>query len=253
MTWGLVGALVAVAVWAWPGRAHRPSGLSPRASGGAWAPARHRPGVGLIMARLRHPDRAEGLAREAAYCEMLALALRAGLPPPAALEIADPSHPPDAGGPTRGGRLLRLAWEQSESLGTPLAEAVATCAEARQADHDHELRRRAASAGPRASMILLTALPVVGPLLATLAGLGPDVTDPVVAGMVAAGVAATGLGWWWARALLARADRPVLVVRAQAADQHGRTGRPVVVERARGIVRVGPARPPDVERGGRSS
>jgi tight adherence protein B len=237
MTVAVVTALVVLAVLAWPG----PPSLSamptlpadPRApdqvhglwmDGGAAAPSSSvRTRVIALVRRLRPPDRADALAAEAAYCEMLALALRAGLSPTAALEIADPGqrlpavHPdglPGASQPQRGGRLLALAWAQSEELGTPLADAVATCAAARQADHGHELRRRSASAGPRASMQLLTALPVLGPGLATLVGLGPDLADPVVVGMLLAGFGATTLGWWWARRLVARADLPVRVARA---------------------------------------
>jgi Flp pilus assembly protein TadB len=63
-------------------------------------------------------------------------------------------------------------------------------------------------------MQLLTALPVAGPGLATLVGLGPDLGDPVVEAMLVAGFGATALGWWWARRLVARADLPVRVARA---------------------------------------
>ena len=183
-----------------------------------------------LRRRLTRVDRAVALAEEAAYCEMLALGLRAGLPSPAALAIADGGARPDGGAPTRGGRLLALAWAQSEALGTPLADAVETCAAARQADHDHELERRSAASGPKASMWLLTALPVAGPALATLVGLGPQVGDPVVVGMLAAGLGATASGWWWARSLIARAERPVRVHRP---DQGRRLGsvRPVRLRR----------------------
>jgi tight adherence protein B len=225
MTPVLVAALLALARVVWPSRT---VGVSTEPSRATWASA---PGptvprrIAGILARLRQRDLAGDLAADAAYCEMLALALRAGLSPPDALAIADPGgrgrpdhDGPDApagpGVPARGGRLLRLAWAQSEALGTPLAEAVSACAAARQADHDHELRRGAANAGPRASMLLLTALPVLGPVLAAVVGLGPDLADPVVVVMLAAGFGATAFGWWWARRLVARADRPVRVARA---------------------------------------
>lgn len=237
MTVALVAALVVLAVLAWPGprslsimpaptskirapdQVHGPWTAGGAAGRGSSARTRSM----AVLRRLRSSDRADVLAAEAAYCEMLALALRAGLSPPAALEIADPDRRlagvrpdglPDASDPQRGGGLLALAWAQSEALGTPLADAVATCAAARQADHGHELRRRAASAGPRASMQLLTALPVVGPGLATLVGLGPDLGDPAVIAMLLAGFAATALGWWWAHRLVARAELPVRVARA---------------------------------------
>ncbi len=217
MTTLFVAWLVTCAALLWPRRRlpWLPDGPTPgagRPTGrGDASPVLAR--IPALAARLRAPDRAERLAEEAAYAELLALALRAGLPPSAALSIADPDHPPARAEPLRGGALLARAWAQSEALGTPMAEAVATCAAARQSDHDHELRRRAAAAGPRASMLVLTALPVAGPLLASLVGLGPQVDDPVVLGLLCSGFGATACGWWWARRLVARADRPVRVAR----------------------------------------
>ena len=238
MTAALVPAMVALAVVLWPMATRRrlaPPGRGPggpseadASSGGGQRSVARR--LVELRRRLTSVDRAVALAEEAAYCEMLALGLRAGLPSPAALAIADGGARPDGGAPTRGGRLLALAWAQSEALGTPLADAVETCAAARQADHDHELERRSAASGPKASMWLLTALPVAGPALATLVGLGPQVGDPVVVGMLAAGLGATASGWWWARSLIARAERPVRVHRP---DQGRRLGsvRPVRLRR----------------------
>lgn len=201
-----MAALIALAVLLWPRRPTGSLGTQPTLSD-------LRSRLSTAVARIRGPDAASDLAVDAAYCELLALALRAGLPAPAALQVAadagvDERDGDRAAGPLRGGHLLQLAWAQSQVLGTPLADAVSICAGARQADHDHELRRRAAASGPQASMLLLTALPTVGPLLAAAVGLGPDLGDPLVLMMLAAGYTATALGWWWARSIIRRAGRP---------------------------------------------
>jgi tight adherence protein B len=65
-------------------------------------------------------------------------------------------------------------------------------------------------AGPRASMMLLSALPLAGPAAALLVGLTPGrLYDSAASRLLgAAGLLLTALGWWWARGLLRRARRP---------------------------------------------
>ena len=66
-------------------------------------------------------------------------------------------------------------------------------------------------AGPRASMVLLSALPLAGPAAALLVGLPPGrLYDSVAARRCSrvVGLLLTAVGWWWARGLLRRARRP---------------------------------------------
>ena len=74
-------------------------------------------------------------------------------------------------------------------------------------------RRVLLAAGPRASMWLLTVLPLSGPLVAVLLGLPLAEVYGSAPAMVAAavGLVLTCLGWSWSRALLRRALRPALV------------------------------------------
>ena len=59
-------------------------------------------------------------------------------------------------------------------------------------------------------MVLLSALPLVGPAAALLVGLPPSrLYDSVAARVLGAvGLLLTAVGWWWARGLLRRAQRP---------------------------------------------
>ena len=69
------------------------------------------------------------------------------------------------------------------------------------------------AAGPRASMWLLTLLPLTGPLVAVVLGLPVvEVYGSATAGAAAlVGLCLTGSGWLWSRRLLGRALRPAVV------------------------------------------
>ncbi len=137
-----------------------------------------------------------------------------GDPPSEAAVSMPPVRGPSATPSSRGedpSRLLLVAWWMSRERGSPLTAVVATCARTLRAVEGADRRRRAAEAGPRASMWLLTALPLVGPGVAALAGV--DLREAYgtapAAVACAAGVGLTVAGWWWARRLLAAATRPV--------------------------------------------
>lgn len=116
--------------------------------------------------------------------------------------------------PERGGAdgvdVLVRAWRLSEDVGAAASTTTAAAAavlRSRAAD-----RRRAATlvAGPRASMWLLTALPLLGPVLGLLAGVGPGrlYGSPLARTSALVGVLFAAVGWLWARRLLRRAQRP---------------------------------------------
>ncbi|MBM6404588.1 hypothetical protein JQN72_10085 [Phycicoccus sp. CSK15P-2] len=107
-------------------------------------------------------------------------------------------------------RVLARAWRLSEDTGAAASHTTAAAAaaiRAREADH---ARTRAALAGPRTSMRLLSGLPLVGPVLAALVGLDPMTLYASTPARlsVAAGLVATCAGWLWGRAVVRRAARP---------------------------------------------
>lgn len=106
--------------------------------------------------------------------------------------------------------FLATAWQLTDEFGVAAAPAARTAAQVLRERAAAHQRRTVLAAGPRASMWLLTLLPLSGPVVTVLLGL------PV--GRVYAGVAAltttivglvlTGAGWLWSRRLLRRALRP---------------------------------------------
>lgn len=115
--------------------------------------------------------------------------------------------------------LLVAAWRLAEEVGAPAAGVTGAAAEAVREGRASRERAEVVVAGPRTSMWLLTALPLLGPVGGALVGLGPDRLYASGAARVVAlaGVLLTTAGWWWARTVLARAARP------------GTTGDPVAV------------------------
>lgn len=106
--------------------------------------------------------------------------------------------------------LLTAAWRLAEDVGCGAADVTAAAAGAVRGRRAADERAAVVAAGPRASMWLLTALPLVGPLAGALVGVGPERLYGSAAGRWAAvaGLAFTAVGWWWSHTLLARARRP---------------------------------------------
>ena len=197
--------------------------------------------------------RRRGRAAERAATEMLDLldalapALRAGLPPVAALrlvtragatsgsrsvttwpsgtgavdELADAAAQGGPLAPTWSAyadalsssdlRLVAAAWSLCDALGSPLAPTVATVADVVRRRRAVRHRIAAASAGPRATMRVLTALPLTGPLVALAVGVSPGdlYAEPAGAGSLVVGLVLLLLGRLWAgRLVLAVAAEP---------------------------------------------
>ncbi len=106
--------------------------------------------------------------------------------------------------------LLVAAWRLAEETGATASTVTAAAAGSIRGRREARDRADVVVAGPRASMRLLSALPLVGPVAGTLVGMGPDRLYASVASRVLAlaGVALTVGGWWWARRMLRRASRP---------------------------------------------
>ncbi|MGG5259732.1 hypothetical protein [Phycicoccus avicenniae] len=149
-------------------------------------------------------------------------AVRAGAPwlaerlAPAAVDgsgvagcLAEP--PPDVARAHRADlEVLGRAWRLSEDAGVAASRTTAGAAAAIRGRVAARERVGAALAGPRASMALLTALPLAGPFVGLLLGVSPSALYGSVPARAAAvlGVLLTVAGWAWGRRLVRRSLRP---------------------------------------------
>jgi tight adherence protein B len=156
--------------------------------------------------------------------DALAPALRAGLPPVAALRLVTSTAPPGrlalgelheaaARGEPLGStwsacaeavdsddlRFVAAAWTLCDTLGSPIAPTVSTIAAMVRRRRAVRQRIAAALAGPQATMRVLTALPLTGPLLALAVGVSPAdlYAQPSAAASVATGLVLLVLGRAW--------------------------------------------------------
>ena len=111
--------------------------------------------------------------------------------------------------------LLAQAWSLTEDIGAPLAQAVRTTAGLLEARIAHERRLAAAVAGAKATVNLLTVLPIAGPLLALVLGIGPSELfggSRLTQGSLLLGLCLAGIGRWWVRWMVRAVARgPVIV------------------------------------------
>lgn len=106
--------------------------------------------------------------------------------------------------------FLSGAWSLSERLGSPLAPTMSTAAEVMRGRLAVQRRVDAASSGPRATMMMLTLLPVAGLCAGLAFGVPPwEVVSHsrVTMASVAMGLVLTCVGWWLCRTVLARSLR----------------------------------------------
>lgn len=107
-------------------------------------------------------------------------------------------------------RFLAGAWSLSERLGAPLAPALEVATDSMRSALAVQGRIGTASAGPRATMVMLTGLPVLGLLAGVSFGAWPWQVlsaSPVAALSAGIGMLLTGFGWWLGSRILARAGR----------------------------------------------
>jgi tight adherence protein B len=138
-------------------------------------------------------------------------ALSAGRPPGASLAGAAGSDARAPWGERAGDLgLLARSWRLSEEAGAAASATTAAAASSIRARSVERQRSVTLAAGPRASMWLLTALPLLGPLVGLLLGVGPSRLYGSAPARVGAlvGVLLTAAGWAWANRLLRSAARP---------------------------------------------
>lgn len=110
--------------------------------------------------------------------------------------------------------LLAQAWSLTEDMGAPLAQAVRTTAGLLEARIAQERRLAGAVAGAKATVNVLTVLPVGGPLLALVLGIGPGELyggSRLTQGSLVLGLCLAGIGRLWVhRMVRAVARGPVI-------------------------------------------
>lgn len=228
----LAAVLVVAAIVTWPG-----SGRTTAVSGPGSEPRSRFPRPSWLRRLTGSPDRDDEIVH---LVEAVGAALSAGLGPADALRLVTDSRAD--GGATRSEvddalpslvlrarsgdtlsqgwhevadqlgstqvRLLARAWALSESSGAPLASAASTAAHLLRAERDRRRRSQAAVAGARATIRILTVLPLGGPVLAVLLGLDLArlyAQSPAVWACVGAGLVLIVVGRWWVARLVAGA------------------------------------------------
>lgn len=106
---------------------------------------------------------------------------------------------------------LAACFEIAEASGCPLAEVLTRFAAQLDAEDDAEAARQTALAGPRATVRLLTWLPILGLGLGVLLGvdpLGSLLGTPLGSAALAAGITLTAAGRMWSTRLVRSAAGP---------------------------------------------
>lgn len=223
---------LAAALWWWPDR--RRLLLPPTRAGGAEGRLGGATRRRLRGVRRRRPNADDPLP----VLRALRAGVRAGLPPATAValaldEIPDPTgrfdevreasrrHTPLApawaalAGSGDDLALVARVWRLSERHGTPLADGLDLAIAQIGARRERQRRLDSALAGPRASALVLTVLPLAGPLIGFALGSDPmaGYASAIGAASTAAGLVLLGVGRRWARWLVERVARPEWVPR----------------------------------------
>ena len=230
----IVAGLLALATFAWrgpragtPARAVGPTGAmgsagSTGAMGSVGGPRRWAAIVRSWWSRRPNVREQARSALVAQTCEALDLCvagLRAGLDLPAVLDFADAEiglsaevrdalrAPPGRLASGQVFRVISQAQELSSSAGVPLAEAWESAA-ALMREHEGLRRKIAvALAGPRATMRVLTLLPLAGPVVGIVFGIDPwrlYSGSPITVACLGLGLGLLFVGRWWCARLVSR-------------------------------------------------
>jgi tight adherence protein B len=107
--------------------------------------------------------------------------------------------------------FVAAAWRLSEDTGAPLALAVSRAAAGLREARTRQRKVAVAVAGPRATVAVLTVLPLTGPLFGLACGVGPAelyLDRPIGAVSVVLGLVLIALGRLWCRRMIRAAVTP---------------------------------------------
>ena len=110
--------------------------------------------------------------------------------------------------------LLAQAWSLTEDMGVPLAQSIRTAIELLEARIAQEQRLAGAVAGTRATVNVLTVLPVGGPLLGLVLGIGPAQLyggSRITQMSLALGLCLAGIGRWCVRRMVRAVARGPMI------------------------------------------
>jgi tight adherence protein B len=237
----VVALLLAVAAaLLWPRSRLRPFGVdltARRSEAGRSSSVEE--GPSRLSSRRRRAETERAAVDALELLDALAPALRAGLPPVAALRLVTSASPHgrlalraldeaaargEPLGPTWSAhaeavdsddlRFVAAAWTLCDRLGCPIAPTVSTISDVVRRRRAVRQRIAAALAGPQATMRVLTALPLTGPVLALAVGVSPAdlYAQPSAAVSVVTGLVLLVLGRVWSSRM----------VRAVSAEPRGR-------------------------------
>ena len=104
---------------------------------------------------------------------------------------------------------MSAVWTVSERSGAPAADMILRYAAAQRSALDADRERRIAMAGPRATVRVLSWLPLIGVGLGLLIGVQPAQLFSGLPGRlsVGGGIALYLLGRWWMKRMMLRAER----------------------------------------------
>lgn len=104
---------------------------------------------------------------------------------------------------------MSSVWTVSERSGAPAADMILRYAKAQRSALDADRERRIAMAGPRATVRVLSWLPLIGVGLGLLIGVQPVELFSGLPGRlsIGGGLALYLVGRWWMRRMMARAER----------------------------------------------
>lgn len=121
--------------------------------------------------------------------------------------------------------FVAAAWQLTELTGAPLADAVQRAVVTLRETRERTRRVRVAVAGPRATVVVLTVLPLTGPAFGLACGVPPAelyLASPVSSAAALAGLVLIWAGRLWCRRLVESATR----AGSDGVDGGSRPGRP---------------------------
>ena len=146
------------------------------------------------------------LSRQNAQLSPISRAISLGEEPGRAIATRGEGLPPAAAEVFSG---MSAVWTVSERSGAHAADMILRYATAQRGALDADRERRIAMAGPRATVRVLSWLPLIGVGLGLLIGVQPVQLLSGLPGRLSlgAGVALYLIGRWWMRRMMVRAER----------------------------------------------